>query len=394
MTGGVGVGRIRFACTIAGVWAWFGCGVLDVSLWAVSPLSEPMKIERSIFGTLDGEDVHAFTMSHPDGSSIRVMEYGATLMEVNVADASGKIANVNAVLPTLRDYTGGHPYFGSTVGRFANRIGDAKFEIDGAVFELPKNHGEHILHGGPKNFAHQVWRGEAIEQNGDSENEVAVRMTLQSPDEHNGFPGNVSVQCVYRFTAKHEVVIEYVATTDAPTHLNLTNHSYFNLGGMGSGSVHDHVLTIPSTKVLEVDDDLIPHGGMMSVDGTPFDFREPTAIGDRIDQLPATKGYDHCYVVVGFDADSIEPIHAAEAFDPASGRTMTVTTTLPGMQLYTGNHLGGGASAAGLSSHEAFCLETQSFPNSPNVESFPSTLVRPDQTLKAMTVYRFGVRQR
>ena len=350
-----------------------------------------LRIDESEFGKLDdGRVVKRFTLRGPGESSVELSAYGATLMAVRVPDAKGEIANVNIAFDTLDRYVAGHPYFGATVGRYANRIGGASFKIDDQTYELAKNHGDHILHGGPGNFAYQLWDAESATGSDDSGDYAEVTFTLQSPDGENGFPGNVHASCRYRWDENHRLTIKFTATTDAATHLSLTNHSYLNLGGVGSGSVRDHELTIESDQTLAVDDDLIPGGDFEAVEGTVFDFRQPRTLGRSIDELPATKGYDHCFVVRG-DVGSLRP--AAKAVDPRSGRTLTVMTTLPGVQLYTANHLGGSDANAGQSQHDAFCLETQMYPNSPNVPSFPSTLVRPGETMSATTVYQFGVQR-
>ncbi|MEM9824938.1 MAG: aldose epimerase family protein [Planctomycetota bacterium] len=344
-----------------------------------------MKIQTDTFGKLDnGREIKRFRLTNSKGHSVAVMEYGATLLDIQVPDRDGNLANVNLCFENLDSYTKGHPYFGSTVGRYANRIGGAAFQIDGKTYPLTKNHGQHILHGGKDNFAYQPWDGEAFE---DADG-VGVRFTLNSPAGDNGFPGNVDVVCEYRWNDRDELSISFTGKTDAKTHLNLTNHSYFNLGGMGSGKVLDYVATIHADEVLDVDDDLIPTGKLNSVADSVFDFRDGEKLGKRIDQLPATKGYDHCYVVRG-EVGTLRPV--AKVVDPKSGRFLEIATTQPGVQLYTANHLGGGPQNAGHSQHEAFCLETQYFPNSPNVDSFPSTLLEPGQELRETTVHRFGV---
>ncbi len=344
-----------------------------------------MKIETSSFGTTtDGDQVTRYTLTNSHGHSVSVMNFGATLLDVNVPGRDGTVANVNYCFASLQRYLDGHPYFGSTVGRFCNRIGNATFTIDGKQYQLTVNHGKHQLHGGNKNFSYQFWKGETIE----SADFSGVRFSLRSPDGQEGFPGTVDAAVHYRWNDQNELVIEFTATTDAPTHVNLTNHSYWNLGGVASGTALDHVATIQADQLLEVDDDLIPTGKLNDVEGTVFDFRQPRALGDRVDQLPATKGYDHCYVVRG------EPGKlrlAARVEDPKSGRILELETTQPGMQLYTANHLPGNEYSAGAGSHDAFCLETQHYPDTPNNPSFPTTLLRPGETLKETTVHRFSV---
>ncbi len=346
----------------------------------------PMKIETSPFGTTaDGRDVTKFTMVNSHGNTVSVMNWGASLLEVNVPDRDGERANVNLTFDSLDGYLRRHPYFGSTVGRFCNRIEEGKFTIDGTEHQVTLNHGKHHLHGGEINFSRQWWSAESYQ----AEDAVGVRVSLTSPDGEEGFPGTVEVTVDYRWNNANELTIDFKATTDAPTHVNLTNHSYWNLGGAGSGTALDHVMKIEADEFLDVDPDLIPTGKLNTVQSTPLDFRTPTALGDRIDQLPATKGYDHCYVVRG-EAGKLRP--AATVVDPESGRVMEVETTQPGMQLYTANHLPGDESSAGHGGHEAFCLETQHYPNAPNRPSFPSTLLRPEETLRETTVHRFSVR--
>lgn len=346
--------------------------------------AEPMKIESAEFGTAEGKTVHRYTLTNSHGHSVSVMTFGATLLDVNVPDRDGKIANVNLMFENLAPYVDGHPYFGSTIGRFCNRIGNATFTIDGVEYPLTKNHGKHQLHGGKKNFAYQVWNAESHQ----SDDTIGVKMTLVSPDGHEGFPGTVTAIVDYRWNDKNELTINFTATTDKPTHVNLTNHSYWNLGGAGTGTAMNHIATIEADKWLDVDDDLIPTGKLNDVEGTVLDLRSPTPLGKRVDQLPATKGYDHCYVVRG-EFGKLRA--AARVTDPDSGRVLEIETTQPGMQLYTANHLPGNENSAGNGSHDAFCLETQHYPDAPNKPDFPSTLLQPGDTLRETTVHRFSV---
>ncbi len=344
-----------------------------------------MKIETSSFGkTDDGKEVTRFTLTNSRGHSVSVMNWGATLLEVNVPDRNGELANVNYSFSNLKFYLSGHPYFGSTVGRFGNRIENGKFNIDGTNYQVTLNHGKHHLHGGKKNFTYQFWEADSYQ----NDSEIGVRFQLTSPDGEEGFPGEVQAKVDYSWNDRDELTIVFIATTDKPTHVNLCNHSYWNLGGVGSGTALDHILKIEADESLEVDDDLIPTGKLNSLDGSVLDFRKPTAIGERIEQLPATKGYDHCYVIRG-EAGKLRK--AARVVDVETGRVLEVETTQPGMQLYTGNHLPGNEHSAGAKSHDAFCLETQHYPNAPNRNHFPSTLLRPGQTLRETTVHRFAV---
>ncbi len=359
--------------------------IFTIVIPATTVNAEPnMQITTTDFGkTNDGQTVTKFTLTNSHGNSVAVMNFGATLLEVIVPDREGNLANVNWCFDHLQPYLDGHPYFGSTVGRFCNRIGNATFTIDGKQFPLTVNHGKHQLHGGKVNFAYQFWDAESYQD----DDQIGVRLTLTSPDGHEGFPGTVKVTTDYRWNDKNELTIAFSATTDAPTHVNLTNHSYWNLGGVGSGGAMDHVATIHADQLLDVDDDLIPTGKFNDVQGTVFDFRSATALGDRIDQLPATKGYDHCYVVKG-EFGKLRP--AARVFDPKSGRVLELETTQCGMQLYTANHLPGNEKSAGAGGHDAFCVETQHYPDAPNRPEFPSTLLRPGETLQEKTVHRFA----
>ncbi len=344
-----------------------------------------MKIEPATFGqTTSGDDVTRYRLTNDHGHNVSVMTWGASLLEVKVPDRDGKLANVNCVFESLAPYLGKHPYFGSSVGRFCNRIGGAQFVIDGVPYALTANHGKHQLHGGFENFAFQNWTGESYETNG----AVGVRFALSSPDGHEGYPGNLSVVADYQWNNANELTIEFTATTDKPTHVNLTNHSYWNLRGVGTGKMLDHVLQIHADQVLEVDKELIPTGKQLDVEGTPFDFRQPTAIGKHNDELTATKGYDHCLVVRG-EVGTLRA--AAVVVEPESGRVMEVETTQPGCQLYAAGNLPGGAASGGHGPHEAFCLETQHFPDSPHHENFPRTLLLPGEELKETTLHRFAV---
>ena len=300
-----------------------------------------MNIEQDVFGiALSGDEVGRYLLTNNQGHRIAVMSWGASLLEVNVPDRNGKIANVNCVFDSVDPYLNKHPYFGSTVGRFCNRIGGAKFTIDGVEYPLTANHGKHQLHGGFENFAFQNWIGESY-QTADA---VGVRFSLTSPDGHEGYPGTLTVGADYHWNNANELSIHFTASTDKATHVNLTNHSYWNLGGVGSGPMLDHVLLMHADEVLDVDSDIIPTGQLNSVEGTPFDFRAPTAIGERNGQLPATKGYDHCFVVRG-EIGSLRP--AAKVIDPASGRVLEIETTQPGCQLYAAGNLPGGEASAG-----------------------------------------------
>ncbi|TWT66422.1 aldose epimerase family protein [Allorhodopirellula solitaria] len=351
-----------------------------------------MSITTAPFGqTNDGEPVIKTTLTNRHGHRVSLMSWGAAILEVEVPDRNGTLANVNLVFDSLEPYLGTHPGFGSTMGRFCNRIGLGRFSIDGVPHQVTVNHGKHCLHGGKVNFSHLNWDTETIagDPNGAEAADRAdrVRYALVSPDGDEGFPGELTVTTEYCWNDDDELTIEYTASTSAATHVNLTNHSYWNLGGVDSGTVLDHVAVIPADEVLQVDEDLIPTGEMVRVEGTPFDFRSATAFAKRIAALSATKGYDHCYVVAG-EAGQLR--RAARVIDPQSGRILEVETTQPGMQLYTANHLRGNESSNGHGPHDAFCLETQHYPDTPNHPNFPSTLLRPDEKFHEITVHRFS----
>jgi len=359
--------------------------VAIITCFANSLAANPtMNIHSNVFGvTKDGQDVTRFTLTNSHGNSVSVMTWGATLLDVNVPDRNGDRANVNLAFDELAPYLDGHPYFGSTVGRFCNRIEEGKFSIDGKSYQVTANAGKHHIHGGKTNFTYQNWSGESFREN----DKIGVRFQLTSPDGQEGYPGTVQATVEYSWNEKNELRVTFGATTDAPTHVNLTNHSYWNLGGAGSGSAMDHIATIEADQYLDVDEDLIPTGKLNSVADTVLDFRVGTPLGDRVGELASTKGYDHCYVVRGAAGELRQ---AARVVDPKSGRVLEIETTQPGMQLYTANHLPGNERSNGYGGHEAFCLETQHYPNAPNRESFPTTLLNPGERMHEVTVHRFS----
>ena len=357
-----------------------GTSAADTSLTKQSG----MTIDRKDFGTAAGKPVSLYTLTNSAGASVQMTDYGAIIVAINVPDKSGTLANVNAGFDNLERYLAGHPSFGATVGRFANRINAGKFSIDGETYQLAINSGPNHLHGGKVGFDKKVWEVEELR----SDDAVGLKFSHFSPDGDEGYPGNLHVHAIYTWDEENRLAIRFQATTDRATHLNLTNHAYFNLAGIGSGSIHDHRLQLHCSEVLVVDSDLIPTGATAPVPGSPFDFLEPRRIGERINQLQATKGYDHCFVVDGRPGE-LRP--CALVVDPQTSRALEVTTTQPGVQLYTGNHLQSDASSAGLGPHEAFCLETQHYPDTPNRPEFPSTLLMPGRSLDQTTTMRFFV---
>jgi aldose 1-epimerase len=318
-----------------------------------------------------------FTLSD-GGLEVEVLPYGATVRSVLAPGRYGTLANVALGFPTVDGYVEnkGH-YFGATVGRYANRIADARFELDGVVHELSRNDGDNCLHGGTRGFEAKAW--DVL----DAADGFLV-LGCTSPDGDMGFPGDVTVQVAFRLEGR-ELRIDYRATTSAPTVVNLTNHTCWNLAGEGSGSVDEHVLHLHASAFTPVDVQLIPTGEIAAVDGTPYDFREPVAVG------AGGRGYDENFVLDGWDRSLIP---AARVTDPGSGRTLDVLTTEPGVQVYTGTVLDGtlcGPSGRPYRRGDCIALETQHFPDSPNRPAFPSTTLRPDEVFESTTVYRFGV---
>lgn len=332
----------------------------------------PATLARTLYGRMpDGRDVHLFTLSNRNGLQATIMTLGATLTTFKAPDRAGKATVITLHKESFEDYVKGHPLFGSVVGRFANRIANARFMIDGVEYPLAANARPHHIHGGGKTgFQCKVWEASGEQGRGFS----AVRLTLKSPDGEAGYPGTVRVEMVYKLTDENELFMEYTATTDKPTHINLTNHAYWNLGGAGAGVVSEHVLQLSADHFLPTDERLIPTGEIRSVEGSPLDFRKPCAIGSRVNELPGGR-YDHCYVL-NRDVGR-KPSFAARVEDPGSGRMMEVFTTQPGVQLFTGNPGG-------------FCLETQHYPDAPNQPGFPSTLLLPGQTFHQVTVHKFS----
>lgn len=344
-------------------------------------------VEVAEFGSLqDGSKVHIYTLTNSKGLEAEVMTYGATLRSVRTPDRDGNLDNITLYLDSFEDYEKGHPLLGSVVGRFANRIKGAQFFLDGQKYEVSKNAGENHIHGGPEGFQKQVWDAKPIE----SEDRVGVVLTHTSPDGHAGYPGNLKISVTYELSNENELIMLYTAETDKPTHLNLTNHAYWNLAGAGSGDVFDHILKINADHYVDSIGQF-PTGVIASVEGSPLDFRKPTAIGERVEQVEG-ENYDHCYVLNKQERDELSL--AAEIFDPSSGRFMSVYTTQPGVQLYTAKHLSSNLRAGGkpFAPYHGLCLETQHFPDSPNIAHFPSTVLHPGEIFVHKTVHRFEVK--
>jgi len=346
-------------------------------------------IKRSVFGKMpDGQEVHLYTLTNANGMQVAITNFGGRIVSIMAPDRNGKMADVVLGFDNLQDYMKYNTYFGALVGRYANRIGGAKFTLDGKVYHLPVNNGPNSLHGGTKGFDKRVWTAKEIP--GD---EPALELTYLSKDGEEGYPGNLHVKVVYTLTKDNSIKIDYSATTDKDTVINMTNHSYFNLAGEGNGNVLKQVLWINSDEITPVNATQIPTGKIMKVDGTPFDFRKPTPIGARINednpQLKIGKGYDINYIL-NRKGPGLEL--AARAYDPGSGRELEVYTTQPGIQFYSANFLDGSIPGKGGTKYgfrSAFCLETQHYPDSPNHPSFPTTELKPGQTFHQVTVFKF-----
>jgi len=342
-------------------------------------------VTRKPFGKLpDGTPVELYTIKNGT-LEVQITTFGARVVSILTPDRNGKVANIALGYDNLESYLADKTFFGSIVGRYGNRIAFGKFSIDGHTYQIPTNDGANALHGGPVGFSQLPWTGHEIPD--------GVEMTLISKDGDMGFPGTLTVHVKY--TVAHNALrIDYTATTDKTTIVNVTNHTYFDLSGEGSGSILNEQMTINADGFTPIDSGLIPTGAIAPVEGTPFDFRKPTVIGARIgvdnEQLKLGGGYDHNWVLNGVNG---QMKLAAKAYDPASGRVLTVTTTQPGVQFYSGNFL-----AAAIPGHEGhaypkrsgFCLETQHFPDSPNHKNFPSTLLKPGETMHSTTIFAFS----
>jgi aldose 1-epimerase len=357
----------------------------------ISGLTVQGEIPVESFGkTKSGEAVEAYTLTNANGMVAKVITYGATLTEWHAPDKNGKLADVVFGFDDVAGYeSSDNQHFGCATGRFANRIAGGQFTLDGKEYQLAKNDGPNHLHGGvERNLGRIVWQARPFER--DAERGLVFSYT--SPDGEEGYPGKLAIQITYTLTDHGEIRIDYEATTDKPTPVNLTNHSYFNLSGAGAKTVLDHELMLAADQYTPVDETLIPTGEIASVDGTPLDFRQAHRIGERIDQLVdgPTEGYDHNLIL----RDPAGELRlAARLRDPASGRVMTVYTTEPGVQFYSGNFLHGQKGKGGkpYNLRSGMCLETQHYPDSVNHPTFPSVILRPGETFQQTTVYSMGV---
>lgn len=374
------------------LWITIMGATLMSTLAASGATAKPGSIKKSPFGkTPDGEPVDLYTLKNKNGVEAAITNYGGAVVSLKVPDRDGKLGDVVLGFDSVDGYVNNTSYIGALIGRYGNRIGHAQFMLDGKTYTLAKNNGENTLHGGIKGFNRAVWTAKEIP----AKDGQALELTYLSKDGEEGFPGNLHVRVIYTLTDSNALKINYSATTDKDTVVNLTNHSYFNLAGPGSGDILDHVLMIEADKFTPVDSGLIPTGELRDVTGTPFDFRKPTPIGARInsddEQIKLGGGYDHNFVLRRKPGDPFSL--AARAVEPKTGRVMEVWTTEPGVQFYTGNFLDGslhGKGGVSYTRRSAFCLETQHFPDSPNKPEFPATELKPGQRYHTTTIYKFS----
>jgi aldose 1-epimerase len=350
-------------------------------------------VKKQAYGKMpDGAAVELYSLTNANGMQAGIITYGGTVVSLTAPDRNGKYADVVLGMDDLAGYRKATAFFGALIGRYGNRIGHAQFTLDGNTYKLPANDNGNTLHGGPAGFDKRVW---TVVPGSNSPDGPTLALTYVSKDGEAGFPGTLTAKVFYTLTAKNELKIDYVATTDKPTVVNLTNHSYFNLAGQGEGDVLGHEVTILADRFTPVDDKLIPTGELRSVAGTPFDFTKSTAIGARIEandeQIKFGKGYDHNWVL---NKGAAFITKAAEVHEPKSGRVMEVWTNEPALQFYTGNFLDGTLQGKGKTyiHRGAFCMETQHYPDSPNKPAFPTTELKPGETYRTTTLYRFSAR--
>ncbi len=348
-------------------------------------------VQQKPFGTRDGRPVNLYTLTNSHGVEVHAMNYGGIILSIRVPDRKGQMADVVLGHDTMEGYIPNPPYFGAIVGRYANRIANGQFTLDGKTYTLPKNDGPNTLHGGTtRTFDKVVWDAEPLR------GKTGVAFSYLSKDGEEGFPGNLKVKVTYTLTDANELILDYEATTDKATPINVSQHSYFNLKGEGNGDILDHEIMLNADKFTPVDKNLIPTGELRSVKGTPFDFTTSTKIGSRIDdsyeQLQLGHGYDHNFVI-NRKGSGLEL--AARVYEPTTGRVLEVSTTQPGVQFYTGNFLDG--TITGKNDHVykrryGFCLETQHFPDSPNHPDFPNTILKPGEKFHQTTVFTFSAK--
>jgi aldose 1-epimerase len=370
------------------LWNTLAAGAVVVAMAAVFDAQTPGKLTKQSWGNFDGKPVFLYTLRNARGLEVAITNYGGTVTSIKAPDRNQKFEDVVLGFDSLSGYTGksNTGYFGAIIGRYANRLAHGTFTLDGKQYQIPKNEGANTLHGGNRGFDKRVWDAKETGPG-------ALQLHYLSPDGEEGFPGNLDVSVEYTLDDNNALRVDYTARTDKDTVLNLTNHSYFNLAGAGSGTVLNHKLTLAADRFTPIDSTLIPTGAVDSVAGTPLDFRQATAIGARIndnyEQLKLAKGYDHNFVL---NNGGHSLALAAKVEEPTSGRVLEVLTTQPGIQFYSGNFLNGKTVGIGgaFNYRCALALETQHFPDSPNHSNFPSTVLHPGQKFQETTVYRFS----
>jgi aldose 1-epimerase len=363
------------------------CSAVFATLF-LSLLIPVFAIEKQSFGkTKDGTEVFLYTLKNKNGMEVQITNFGGVVVSIKVPDRNGKIDDVALGFDTVAEYEAPGPFFGATVGRYANRIANGRFTLEGRKYQVTVNNPPNMLHGGKSGFNQKVWQ---VVRTGAQ----ALHLHYLSKNGEEGFPGNLSVDVIFSLNDNNELKIDYAATTDKPTVLNLTNHSYFNLKGQGDGEIVDHIVQINASKFTPVDKNLIPTGELKSVAGTPFDFRKPQKIsahiGDNDEQLKLGLGYDHNFVI---DNGGKTLTMAARVHEETTGRLLEILTTEPGVQFYTGNHMDNGLHGKAGKTYNfryGLCLETQHYPDSPNHPDFPTTELKPGEKFQSTSVYRFS----